>query len=191
MASTYKPATRCVCGSYSHFDHDGRLAAHQVPGGGRCFDREERVDPPRAANPARVCRDCLMYLCTCLGVTLGMVLAAIVAIVLTGCANLSPGARAIGGAVLEDVLACGLPLAVGALAGEPDYIAASSCHLQRVGDRIGRALESAPEPSIDHGREVIRAAELDQAGEHRQARAVARECDATARAALGEGGAEP
>jgi hypothetical protein len=100
---------------------------------------------------------------------------------------LSPGARAAGGAVLGDVLACGLPLLAGALAGEPDYLGASSCHLRRVGERLG-GRESAPAPSTDHGRAVLRAAELEQVGERREAKEAARACEAVARARLGEGG---
>lgn len=103
---------------------------------------------------------------------------------------LSPGARAAGGAVLEDVLACGLPLALGAVAGEPDYVAAATCHLRRVGERLGQN-EGAPVGTVEHGREVVRAAELEQAGDDRGAKAVAQECEATARARLAGEAVEP
>lgn len=97
--------------------------------------------------------------------------------------GLHPGARA----VLDDVLACGIPLLGDALAGKPDYIAASRCHLERVGQRLGHAREAAPVPTVEHGRDVVRAAELEQSGERREAEVLAFECESTARERLGAG----
>lgn len=104
---------------------------------------------------------------------------------------LSPGARAAGAAVLEDVLACGAPLLLGALSGSPDYLAASTCHLGRVGARIGRAIEAAPVPSEDHGRDVIRAAVLEHDGHTKAAKMLADECEETARARLAGEAVQP
>lgn len=119
-----------------------------------------------------------------------LVCATVFALALTSCTTLPDGRRALhpgARAVLEDVLACGVPLLSGALAGEPDYLAASSCHLERVGQRLGRAREDAPAPTVDHGRDVVRAAELEQDGERREAQALALECESTARARLAHG----
>lgn len=111
----------------------------------------------------------------------------LLALCLPACITAPDGRRVIapaGRAILDDVLACGLPLAIGAVAGEPDYAAAATCHIERVGRRLGQTSE-APKGTAEHGRDVVRAAELEQAGATRQAKAVARECEATARARLG------
>lgn len=122
---------------------------------------------------------------------------------------LAPGARAL----VEHVLACGLPVASAAAAGEqPDYLEASRCHLELVGEQLGQrpaadpdrprtpekpaegpaepregADRSAPpppraEPNAEHGRLVVRAAELERAGAPpAEVRRLAVEADALAR----------
>lgn len=118
----------------------------------------------------------------------GLLLLAI-ALALPGCVVGPDGRRTlspVGAAVLEDVLACGAPLLMGALSGSPDYIAASKCHLSRVGKRLGHELEAAPAPTEEHGRDVLRAAVLEHDGHHQEAKALAGECEATARARLGD-----
>lgn len=99
---------------------------------------------------------------------------------------LAPGARAI----VEHVLTCGLPVASSAAAGEqPDYLEASRCHLELVGEQLGQrpAAEEAPtppraKPNAEHGRLVVRAAELERAGAPRpEVRRAAVDADALAR----------
>jgi hypothetical protein len=128
-------------------------------------------------------------------------LALLLLVSLTACVTLpdgrralTPEARAAGAAMLSDVLACGLPLALGALEGEPDYLAASACHLRRVGERLGQGLESAPAPTVEHGREVVEAVDAHRRGSRVVAtvdEAKAEECEATARARLAGKDGEP
>jgi hypothetical protein len=96
---------------------------------------------------------------------------------------LTPGARAFGQSQLEHVLRCGLPAVAAALigGGQPDYRAASQCHLQLVGEQLGRAIEAAPAADEAHGREVVRATELQTKGDTRAAKKVARSCANDAR----------
>lgn len=160
--------------------------------------------PKRPLGPP--CRDCNLYLCVCRRGALSTIIATAWPVILfvtvlimasacvvghDGRRSLSPEARAAGGAILQDVLACGLPLALGAVAGEPDYVQAATCHIERVSRRLGQTAEAAPVGTVEHGRDVVRAAKLEQAGETREAKSVARECEATARARLGGEAVEP
>lgn len=96
---------------------------------------------------------------------------------------LAPGSRSFGAAQLEHVLRCGLPAIASALASgaPPDYLAASECHLDLIGEQLGRALETAPEPDEQHGRDVVRATRLQVEGERAAAKRVARSCTENAR----------
>lgn len=105
---------------------------------------------------------------------------------LTACVVGPDGRRALHpavGAALSDVLACGAPLAAGALKGSPDYAAAASCHLERVGRRIGVPVEHR-DADLERGRKVIEAAVAQDLGDDRKAKAIALECESLAREEL-------
>lgn len=121
----------------------------------------------------------------------------IIALALPGCVvgpdgrrTLSPGARAAGEAMLQHVLTCGLQAGLGAAAsaaangGAPSeqvLLEASRCHIQLATEQAKRAL--APKPSVDHGRRMLEAQTLHDAGLRDEAIEVARECDKQARGA--------
>lgn len=99
-----------------------------------------------------------------------------------GCITLPDGSRALHPTVsriLADVVAC----APAAINSDPyaAALAASTCHLDRVGDR----LHAQPaQPSPDHGELVIRAARLEADGQHDAAVEAAKTCDQIARSRL-------
>jgi hypothetical protein len=120
-----------------------------------------------------------------------------------GRSTLSPAARAFGERQLEHVLTCGVQAALSAAAsaaaggsGAPDYIRASECHVNLLREQLARdpSPNKTRRPSAErsrevnttspgrcsdavHGQMVIGATALEQAGEHRQARKVAGQCD--------------
>ena len=112
--------------------------------------------------------------------------------------TLSPAARKFGERQLEHVLTCGLQAALSAAAsaaaggsGAPYYVRASACHINLLREQLSRGANrqrppvSSPEISNQsnpcsgtvHGQLVMEATTLEQAGEHREARNVARQCD--------------
>lgn len=88
--------------------------------------------------------------------------------------TLSPGARAFGQGMAQDVIACGLPFAFGAVLGaiggtppsDEDYLGIAECHFRRVGERLGSSLELAPVPTVEHGRDVVEAIRVRERAGH-------------------------
>lgn len=201
-AATYKLAVRCVCGSRARIDGEGELVEHKTPQGTRCYDRLKDVEAPRR-RAADVCVNCSLYVCVCSLVAMiwPILLSLSLALAGSGCVTgpdgrrvLSPGARAFGQAMLEQVLTCsvqaGLTAGMSAAAngGPPSeavLIEASRCHIDLAIRQTKRAIEAAPAPSVEHGRRMLEVHVLEEAGLRDDAIDAARECDAMAR---GKGG---
>lgn len=110
---------------------------------------------------------------------------------------LSPAAREFGARQLEHVLTCGVQAALSAAvsaaaggSGAPDYVRASECHIKLLREQLTRgANRRPPVPSrelsnsttpcseVAHGQLLMEATTLEHAGEHREARKVAHQCD--------------
>lgn len=135
--------------------------------------------------------------------TIAMFLLGLVLVNMSGCVTgpdarptLSPAAREFGERQLEHVLTCGVQAALSAAvsaaaggSGAPDYVRASQCHINLLREQLTRGANRRPLPSrepsnsanrcsgVVHGQLVLEVATLEQAGEHREARKVARQCD--------------
>lgn len=111
---------------------------------------------------------------------------------------LSPASREFGERQLEHVLTCGVQAALSAAvsaaaggSGAPDYIRASECHINLLREQLTRGADRRRTPvrsreignppdqcsGVAHGQLVVEATTLEQTGEHRQARKVARQCE--------------
>lgn len=111
-------------------------------------------------------------------------LAVALTLALSGCVLGPDGRRVLspaGEQLLEQVLQCaGAAAATAATSGgAPDAVLleASRCHLGLAGEQAKRS----PAPSLEHGRLVLQARELEDAGDRAAAIEVARECDRYAR----------